>query len=84
MDVGATLVSCRVPVPDSGVRETPLGHLTAIDSDPARGQAGTIAGRYTKRIAGASFELGEVPAGRPTVQSTNRGLALRRVQTPQG
>jgi aldose 1-epimerase len=60
MDLGATLLSCRVPMPDGSVRETLLGHPAAIDGDPARGYAGAIVGRYANRIAGASFELDSV------------------------
>ena len=57
MDIGATLLSCRVPMPGGGSRETVLGHPAALDNDPARGYAGAIVGRYANRIAGAAFEL---------------------------
>ncbi|MES2160240.1 MAG: galactose-1-epimerase [Pseudomonadota bacterium] len=57
MDIGATLLSCRVPMADGGSRETVLGHPAALDNDPARGYAGAIVGRYANRIAGAAFEL---------------------------
>jgi aldose 1-epimerase len=57
MDIGATLLSCRVAMPDGSRRETLLGHPPALDNDPARGYAGAIVGRYANRIAGAAFAL---------------------------
>jgi aldose 1-epimerase len=57
MDIGATLLSCRVAMPDGSRRETLLGHPPALDNDPARGYAGAIVGRYANRIAGAAFTL---------------------------
>jgi aldose 1-epimerase len=57
MDIGATLLSCKVPMPDGSRRETLLGHPAALDADAARGYAGAIVGRYANRIAGAAFEL---------------------------
>ncbi|MFS2135029.1 galactose-1-epimerase [Duganella sp. Dugasp56] len=57
MDIGATLLSCRVPMADGSRRETVLGHPAALDDDPSRGYAGAIVGRYANRIAGAAFEL---------------------------
>ena len=57
MDIGATLLSCRVPMPDGSRRETLLGHPAALDNDTARGYAGAIVGRYANRIAGAGFGL---------------------------
>jgi aldose 1-epimerase len=57
MDIGATLLSCKIPMPDGSRRETLLGHPPALDNDPSRGYAGAIVGRYANRIAGAAFEL---------------------------
>jgi aldose 1-epimerase len=57
MDIGATLLSCRVPMLAGGSRETVLGHPSELDNHPARGYAGAIVGRYANRIAGAAFEL---------------------------
>lgn len=57
MDIGASLLSCRVPMPGGGRRETLLGHPAALDNHPDRGYAGAIVGRYANRIAGAAFTL---------------------------
>lgn len=58
MDVGATWLSCRVPLPGEAPREVLLGH-----ADPATwafegGYLGATIGRFANRIAGACFTLG--------------------------
>lgn len=58
MDIGATWLSCLVPMPGAAPREVLLGH-----ADPARwaddgGFLGATIGRFANRIAGARFELG--------------------------
>jgi aldose 1-epimerase len=57
MDIGATWISCRVPLADGSIREVLLGHPTPADYLTEPGYLGAIIGRYANRIAGARFML---------------------------
>lgn len=57
MDIGATWLSCRVPLRGGEVREVLLGHQLAKDYVKQPGYLGAIVGRYANRIARARFEL---------------------------
>jgi aldose 1-epimerase len=57
MDVGATWLSCRVPVRGAAPREVLLGHAKPADHLHEPGYIGAIVGRYANRIAGARFVL---------------------------
>jgi aldose 1-epimerase len=58
MDIGATWLSCRVPVWGGLPREVLLGHATPAEYLHEPGYLGAIVGRYANRIAGARFVLG--------------------------
>lgn len=57
MDIGATWLSCRVPLADRSTREVLLGHPTPEDHLSEPGYLGAIVGRYANRIANARFTL---------------------------
>lgn len=55
MDLGATWLSCRVPLGDGSCREVILGCATPADYRYQRAYLGAVIGRYANRIANASF-----------------------------
>lgn len=57
MDVGATWLSCEVPLPAGERREVLLGCDSAADYVKQGAYLGAIIGRYANRIAGAHFTL---------------------------
>lgn len=57
MDIGATWLSCRVPLTDGASREVLLGHATPEDHLCEPGYLGAVVGRYANRIANARFTL---------------------------
>lgn len=57
MDVGATWLSCRVPVFAGAPREVLLGHGQPADHLQEPGYLGAIVGRYANRINGARYVL---------------------------
>lgn len=67
-DLGATWLSCRVPVA-GGVREVLLGHAAPLDYLHETGYVGGIIGRWANRIAGARFTLD----GRESTLAANEG-----------
>lgn len=57
-DLGATWLSCRVPIDDAGAtREVLLGRPSPQAHASQPGYVGAIVGRYANRIAGARFML---------------------------
>jgi aldose 1-epimerase len=56
-DWGATLLSCRVPMPDGSVRETLLGCASPEDYLQQSAFLGASIGRYANRIANSRFVL---------------------------
>lgn len=59
-DLGATWLSCRVPLADGTQREVLLGRPTPQAHVDQGGYVGAVVGRYANRIAGARFVLGGV------------------------
>lgn len=57
MDIGATWLSCRVPLDDRAQRDVLLGHAAPGDYLREPGYLGAIVGRYANRIADARFVL---------------------------
>jgi aldose 1-epimerase len=57
MDIGATWLSCRVPLGDGAQREVLLGHAAPADYLHEPGYLGAVVGRYANRIANARFAL---------------------------
>ncbi len=68
MDIGATWLSCQVPV-DGARREVLLGRPRPEDHPAQPGYLGAVVGRYANRIAGARFELN----GRTHLLERNEG-----------
>ena len=56
-DLGASWLSCRVPMPDQPPREVLLGHARAEDLWHEPGYLGCTLGRWSNRIAHARFDL---------------------------
>jgi len=56
-DLGATWLSCRVPVPGAAAREVLLGHAEPEHYLHETGYLGGIIGRWANRIAGAAFTV---------------------------
>lgn len=54
-DLGATWMSCRVPLPDGGSREVVLGYEQPAHYLAQPGYLGAMIGRYANRIAGARY-----------------------------
>ena len=69
MDIGATWLSCRVPLAGSGEREVLLGQSTMPDFLRQQAYMGATVGRYANRIAGGKLHL----AGRDIQLSLNQG-----------
>jgi aldose 1-epimerase len=69
MDIGATWLSCRVPLADGSQREVLLGHAAPLDYLVEPGYLGAIVGRYANRIANARFTVD----GRSTQLLANEG-----------
>ncbi|MGL4678052.1 MAG: hypothetical protein ACRCWC_01545, partial [Plesiomonas shigelloides] len=69
MDIGATWLSCRVPLAGSGTRELLLGQSTMPDFLRQQAYMGATVGRYANRIAGGKLHL----AGRDIQLSLNQG-----------
>lgn len=57
MDMGATWLSCRVPLRGRMTREVLLGHRSWTDYAKQPGYLGSVVGRYANRIAHARFGL---------------------------
>lgn len=57
MDWGATLLTCRVPMPHGSLRECLLGCPGPSDYLHQQAYLGASIGRYANRIAGARFSL---------------------------
>ena len=58
MDVGATWLSCRVPLPDGTRREVLLGCASPQAYATQTAYLGATVGRYANRIGGARIGLG--------------------------
>jgi aldose 1-epimerase len=56
-DLGATWLSCQVPLGDGALREVLLGCGTPAQHAQQPGYLGAVVGRYANRIAGARFAL---------------------------
>ncbi len=57
-DLGATWLSCRVPLDGNGdTREVLLGRPSAAEHAQQPGYVGAVVGRYANRIAGAAFSV---------------------------
>ena len=56
-DLGATWLSCRVPLADGAQREVLLGRPSPAEHVSQGGYVGAVVGRYANRIAGARFTL---------------------------
>ncbi|MGL5219779.1 MAG: galactose-1-epimerase [Plesiomonas shigelloides] len=69
MDIGATWLSCRVPLAGSGSRELLLGQSSMPDFLRQQAYMGATVGRYANRIAGGKLHL----AGRDIQLSLNQG-----------
>lgn len=69
MDIGATWLSCRLPLAGSGAREVLLGQSTMPDFLRQQAYMGATVGRYANRIAGGRIHLG----GRDIQLSLNQG-----------
>lgn len=83
MDIGATWLSCRVPV-EGGLREVMLGVNNMPDHLKQDAYFGATIGRYANRISKGRFQLGErrfrtsVNQGEHTLHGGKEGFDKRR------
>ena len=68
-DLGATWLSCRVPLREGGTREALLGRATPAEHVSQPGYLGSVVGRYANRIHRARFTL----EGREVQLAANEG-----------